>query len=335
MKTSIEWTDFCWNPVRGCSRISRGCEHCYAERMAARHLPGMRSPTTGKPYARMTPQGPHWTGRVELIPEKLDEPLRWRTPRRVFVNSMSDLFHEALSDEAIDRVFAVMAMCDGKHSSRAGHTFQVLTKRPERMARYFADPETSWRIYSEVVRVNIGGYRPRILPADERGYRGLDTGQWPLPLPNVWLGVSPHDQESADWMIPLLLQTPAAKRFVSLEPLLGPVDPRPYVALLDVLCCPRCGFRTNRQTERACPNDGVALGPDVRLDQVIVGGESGPGARPCHVSWIRSVVRQCREAGVACFVKQGGASNRCEHSSKGGHFECFPPDLQVREFPNA
>ncbi len=311
MKTSIEWTDATWNPVRGCSRISRGCEHCYAERMAARNLPEMRSPTTGEPYARMTPQGPRWTGRVELIPEKLDEPLRWRKPRRVFVNSMSDLFHESLPDEAIDRVFAVMAMCDGKHSSRAGHTFQVLTKRPERMARYFADPETSWRIYSEVVRVNIGGYRPRILPADERGYRGLDTGQWPLPLPNVWLGVSPHDQESADWMISLLLQTPAAKRFVSYEPALGPVNFDPWVK--------RCGCTVAVEHRR--------------LDQVIVGGESGPGARPCDVAWIRSVVRQCREAGVACFVKQGGASNRCEHSAKGGHFECFPPDLQVREFP--
>ncbi len=330
MKTSIEWTDFRWNPVRGCSRISRGCEHCYAERMAARNLPGMRSPTTGKPYARMTPQGPHWTGRVELIPEKLDEPLRWRKPRKVFVNSMSDLFHESLPDEAIDRVFAVMALSPQ-------HTFQILTKRPKWMLEYLGGDAR----LAIAEAIELRSWAPETHDDfDARDVEPLET--WPLP--NVWLGVSPHDQESADGTIPLLLQTPAAKRFVSLEPMLGPVD---FQGPMDCRSCDGDGENRNGNACEAChttgerdrrwlscryhPSGSCVCG--TTLDQVIVGGESGPGARPCDVAWIRSVVRQCREAGVACFVKQGGASNRCEHSSKGGHFECFPPDLQVREFP--
>lgn len=327
--SAIEWTDRTWNPVRGCSRVSEGCRNCYAERQAVRF-------PWGAPYAKSTTAGPRWTGRVEMIPSKLDEPLRWLDaraklgrPLRVFVNSMSDLFHEALPDEAIDRVFAVMGT-NGRH-----HVFQVLTKRPERMRAYFADPETPWRIQSEVVRVNVG-YRPTIRPADEDGHRGLDTGQWPLPLPNVWLGVSVEDQRTADERIPLLLQTPAAKRFVSYEPAIGPADlsrwmwpvlegwPAPYRSVREAR---EAGAKTTRSRQ------ALVSAASVFLDWVIVGGESGPGARPFDLAWARSVVRQCREAGVPCFYKQGGASNRCEHSAKGGHFDCFPPDLRVREFP--
>ncbi len=178
-KTKIEWTEHVWNCVRGCSRVSEGCRNCYAERMAARGLPGMRSPTTGESFAVMTPSGPQWTGRVELIESMLEVPLRRKKPTVYFVNSTSDLFHEALPDKAIDRVFAVMALCPE-------HTFLVLTKRPERMREYITC--------------------------------------WGWTLPNVWPGVSCEDQATADARIPLLLQTPAAVRFLSYEPALGPVD---------------------------------------------------------------------------------------------------------------
>jgi len=273
----------------------------------------------------MTKAGPRWTGRVELIPEKLDEPLRWRKPQRVFVNSMSDLFHEALPDEAIDRVFAVMAMCERQ-------TFQILTKRPRGMRDYFTESD---RIYEIEQRMyELGG------PED-----ATTIIRWPLP--NVWLGVSVEDQATADERIPLLLQTPAAVRFVSYEPALGPVS-----------------FRWAKWDDWKTP-DGSRREVVGHLDGmrglswVIVGGESGPGARPFDLAWARSVLRQCREAGVPAFIKQLGARPfsfdpidgweplfRDRHgrepsgewvpqfkSPKGGDPAEWSPDLRVREFP--
>lgn len=320
--SSIEWTDRTWNVVRGCSRISEGCRNCYAERMAR------RLSAEGFPYHGFAEAGRSnrsaWTGRVELIPEKLDEPLHWRKPARVFVNSMSDLFHEALSDAAIDSVFAVIA-----HAVVGrGHTFQVLTKRAERMRRYFAaeDLYDRWLTAINPVRGRWSGLPIGPGLSDPRRF----------PLPNVWLGVSVEDQRTADERIPLLLQTPAAKRFVSYEPAIGPADlsrwmwpvlegwPAPYRSVREAR---EAGAKTTRSRQ------ALVSAASVFLDWVIVGGESGPGARPFDLAWARSVVRQCREAGVPCFYKQGGASNRCEHSAKGGHFDCFPPDLRVREFP--
>ncbi len=345
----IEWTDATWNPVRGCSRVSEGCRNCYAERIAARfcgesQAGGLEVDTSAAFYGFAHRTGtsdgkPAWTGRVELIPEKLEEPLHWRKPRRVFVNSMSDLFHEGLSDEAIDRVFAVMALA--QH-----HTFQVLTKRPERMRAYMGGlPDRDVAVSSD-----------RAHPEGIRTVRGRrDRGSDRLgPLPNVWLGVSVEDQETADERIPLLLQMPAAVRFVSYEPALRPVDLRAYLAEA-VFCDPY--------------HDG-------QLHWLIVGGESGPGARSCNVAWIRSVVRQTREAGLPCFVKQMGSNvrdcndagfmgegptqwpdhiaeeDRVEHdldgtldgyqgapvrvhlrNSKGGDPSEWPEDLRVREFP--
>ena len=180
-KTKIEWVKnrdgsegMTWNPVRGCTRISPGCQNCYAERMAARKLPGMCSPTTDEPFAMMHSGGPRWTGSVELIESALDIPLRRKKPTTYFVNSMSDLFHEKLPDEAIDRVFAVMAICPQ-------HTFLVLTKRAERM----------WE-YAETIRS---------LSNDERQCRIGTRYTWPLP--NVRLGVSAEDQHRADERLPL------------------------------------------------------------------------------------------------------------------------------------
>lgn len=322
--SAIEWTDVTWNPVRGCSRVSEGCRHCYAERMAARYSgPGLAFEGFAKhagvdgPTSR--PSAPRWTGRVELIPEKLGEPLRWRKPRRVFVNSMSDLFHERLSSVEIAAVFGIMAC-----SSR--HTFQVLTKRPDRMRQFCLGMERSHfqLMSSALMRAPVDYPRPLQLPQD-----------WPLP--NVWLGVSVEDQATADERIPLLLQTPAAKRFVSYEPALGPITLRTLVSANRI-------FRVD-----ALAPHPAGL-PKRWLDWVIVGGESGPWARPFDLAWARSVVRQCREAGVACFVKQLGArpfdsrimcdhgahENRAAtgiHSSKGGDPAEWPEDLRVREFP--
>ena len=317
--SAIEWTDVTWNPVRGCSRVSEGCRNCYAERMASRGLPGQRSPTTGEPFAR----DGHWTGKVELIPSKLNEPLSWRKPRRVFVNSMSDLFHEGLSNEDIERVFAVMTLAPH-------HTFQVLTKRPERMREWFSSGVPGLETREENVQ-RAAEWRGKVV-FDSRGSdRHLyppragdvsDRRRWPgWPLPNVWLGVSVENQKTADERIPLLLQTPAAKRFVSYEPALGPVDFGPWIQ--------PCGC--------------TVMVEHRRLDWVIVGGESGPGARAFDVAWARVTVRQCKAAGVACFVKQLGAKPRTSDrdswewlhlaSSKGGDPAEWPVDLRVREFP--
>ena len=327
--TKIEWTDCTWNPVRGCSRVSEGCRNCYAERVAAR-FSGEGERFHGFAERRDSDLNagggskPRWTGRVELIESKLTEPLRWRKPRRVFVNSMSDLFHEALPDEAIDRVFAVMALAPQ-------HTFQVLTKRPERMREY-------------VKRLPLLHLPPiasgRGCDTDalyDQAYLALRSGA----LPNVWLGVSVEDQKTADERIPKLLSTPAAVRFVSYEPALGPVD-----------------FNLDQFVPFSAPTP--------KIDWIIVGGESGPGARPIDVAWVRSVVAQCKEAGVACFVKQLGAypivrhptdqrevefSRRCgflpawvpewaaawirNFDRKGGDPSEWPADLRVREFPAA
>lgn len=281
--TSIEWTDVTWNPVRGCSRVSEGCRHCYAERQAARFR-GDDDPFHGFAYSDKS--GPHWTGKVELIPSKLDEPLRWRKPRRVFVNSMSDLFHERLSDEAIAAVFGVMAACQQ-------HTFQVLTKRPERMREWV-------RGSGEALTFDAGEKL-----AGDNGWCHAHEGEaWPLP--NVHLGVSVENQETADARIPLLLQTPAALRFVSYEPALGPVD---LQEIRDGSWYDREGAdRYDALFGRSWWRDGeVGVGGGPAIDWLIVGGESGPGARPCDVAWIRAAVEQCRGAGVPVFVKQLGA----------------------------
>jgi protein gp37 len=334
-KTSIEWTDRTWNPIRGCSRVSEGCRNCYAEQVAAR-FSGEGQAYHGLARRRSNGEA-QWTGDVRLIEEHLSDPLSWRTPARVFVNSMSDLFHEKLTHEQIDQVFAVMALA-------AQHTFQILTKRPERMLQYFAE------IFQRRTDLPIGPLdrHGKILEAVESiVYRGegltrFHGDRWwtpegglrahtqPWPLPNVWLGVSVENQAAADERIPLLLQTPAAVRFLSCEPLLGPVD------LKD------CGT-TPYFTDRGCLPDR----PGTSVDWVIVGGESGRGARPCDVEWITDLVAQCDFAGVPCFVKQLGRHPVARTNGvvtwpevdlrdrKGGDMAEWPEELRVREFPRA
>lgn len=289
-RTGIAWTDCTWNPVRGCSRVSEGCRNCYAEKIAARFCGEPESPFYT--FARQSPA--RWTGKVELVPDKLEEPLHWRKPRRVFVNSMSDLFHEKLSNEDIASVFGVMAACPHL-------TFQVLTKRPDRMRAWSA--AAPW-----------GGVAPGG-PADEcvisagvrMGREAFQVPVVPWPLPNVWLGVSVEDQAAADARIPILLDTPAAVRFVSYEPALGEVS-------FDRGGWLRPSYSSCQQGDRpeiaAIAKAVAAKGGWVGLDWVIVGGESGPKARPFDVAWARSVVEQCRAAGVPCFVKQLGANTR-------------------------
>lgn len=436
-KTGIQWCDATWNPIRGCSRVSEGCRNCYAEVVAARFSgPGQAY----EGLARRTSKGEaRWTGKIMFVEKHLEDPLRWREPRRIFVNSMSDLFHEDVTDEQIDRIFAVMGLADR-------HQFQVLTKRPQRMLEYVSEPGRCCAIARAIARIRnrrprkdlenreAKGRAPRSgrrLPegigsrslqegprgmddssgvpgglgnarreADERlgasggvgssarsdsardydqsperteerqrpvesrtgdvfgtapsragrpsgsedssqgitasedaHYRGGRSGNpgvattgssgeglggtvrneaegnfgdllpenlethlaWALP--NVWLGVSVENQAAADERIPILLDTPAVVRFISAEPLLGPLDLAGY-------------------DDGTWWNDND-VETDKRLDWVIVGGESGAHARPCDVEWIRDIVKQCAEAKVPCFVKQMGKWITGDHTGQG------------------
>ena len=331
-RTSIAWTDTTWNPVRGCSRVSEGCRNCYAERQAARFSDHGQY---AHGFVERTPSGPRWTGKVELVPEKLDEPLGWLKPRRVFVNSMSDLFHEALPFEAIDMVFAVMALA-------WWHTFQVLTKRPERMREYMADRGADER----TARASLS-FRPMETLAGVD--RSLGTCGWdPWPRPNVWLGVSVEDQATADERIPLLMETPAAVRFLSCEPLLGPVDVSGFMWPVHDRWPSQYRTASEARADGAVVTrhrQGAVLAGTPFVKWVIAGGESGPKARPCDVAWILSLVEQCREAGVPAFVKQLGARPEAMHANgvnmttlrlkdaKGADPSEWPEDLRVQEFP--
>ena len=267
--TGIEWTDSTWNPLRGCTRVSERCRFCYAERIAARFS------APGQPYhgfAQRTPKGSAWTGKVELVETALDLPRRWRKPRRIFVNSMSDLFHEDVPDEWIDRIFAVMALAPR-------HTFIVLTKRSARMREYLAVLDLRARVDAIVDFLASEMSDPLARRTDDLRATAPDLFEddaWPLP--NVWLGVSAEHQAAADERIPDLLATPAAARLVSCEPLLGPID-----------------------LNRAYSPHGITP-----LQWVIAGGESGPGARPLHPDWARGLRDQCQAAGVPFFFKQWG-----------------------------
>lgn len=294
--SKIEWTDSTWNPVTGCTRVSEGCRNCYIERTPAFRI-------AGRKFA-------HGTTGVQLHPDRLDQPLKWKAPRRIFVNSLSDLFHEDVPDEFVFSVFRTMARC--QH-----HIFQVLTKRPERM-----------RIFSRRIRYIDPGFNGHNFGTCS--YWPNNPDEFPIetrPLPNVWLGVSIEDQPTADERIPLLLQTPAAVKFLSCEPLLGPID---LAMALEPF-----------HSHDPMLNRNVAP-----VQWAIVGGESGPGARPCDVAWIRSIKDQCKAADVPVFIKQLGAKpyqspeddggtgyELSMKDRKGGDWNEWPEDLRVREFP--
>ena len=376
-ESSIEWTDRVWNPVVGCTPVSPGCLNCYAARMAVR-LEAMKVEGYG-PRVEHTPERlgmpdafgtkvipaetrtvriaevrgandlesgggggrPVFTGDVRLMPEKLGEPLKWRKPCRVFVNSMSDLFHEAVPDEFIRLVMAAMSFA-------GQHTFQVLTKRPERMAAWFADPANSLSAcQAEWVAAGISDETPtgkhRIGRCGSDGSingtcRGVGDGNhWPLP--NVWLGTSVENQAAADERVPKLLRCPG-RLFLSCEPLLERVD----------------------LSRRGWLYSSGLRGRGRVIEWVIAGGESGPEARACNIEHLRSLRDQCREVWVPFFLKQLGARpvlasvydtrldwpegtrfTRCEggpwgrsivlKDKKGGDPAEWPEDLRVREMP--
>lgn len=334
-ETKIEWTNKTWNPVRGCSVVSEGCRNCYAMTFAARFA------KEGEPFeglAYRNSSGAHWAGKVRLIENHLNDPLRWRRPAMVFVNSMSDLFHESIPDGWIDCIFAVMAQA--RH-----HVFQILTKRPERMRDYMlrlqavADehaPKTVEKRFTPTQVLNLRMLAGSIRPGGIFG-TSFDA---PWPLPNVHLGTSVEDQKTADERIPLLLQTPAAVRWISAEPLLGPVE---------------LGAAVGRKhgSEYHDKYGPCTCAREARLDWVVVGGESGPKARDMDIAWALSIVAQCKAAGVPVFMKQMGARpifhtiirdeqklpTRVEggrfnfKDKKGGDINEWPEDLRVREFP--
>ena len=289
--TGISWTDETWNPVRGCSRVSEGCRHCYAEQQAARIVRmGKGKPTAYDGLVRLVGGEARWTGEVRLVPDRLDDPMRWKKPRRIFVNSMSDLFHESLTNEQIAAVFGVMAACPQ-------HTFQCLTKRAKRMREWFAWVASTGDPVSTCLREAFC-----VLDSpDDRNFYALERAagyerptRWSLP--GVWLGVSVENQAAADERIPELLATPAAVRFLSCEPLLGAID---AIGRLDP---GRCGCEVCRTTSVRCT---ASQHP---IDWVIAGCESGHGARPCEVGWLRSLRDQCAAARVAFFLKQAAAA---------------------------
>jgi protein gp37 len=259
-ETKIEWTEVTWNPLVGCSRVSEGCRNCYAEQKAYHN--GACGIRQYKGLTQKVGNEIRWTGEVAFVESALEKPLHWKKPRRIFVNSMSDLFHEKAEDIWIEQVFEVMA-------KTPQHTFQILTKRPERMLEWVT--------------------RPR-----------------PVPLPNVWLGISAENQATAEARVPLLTQTPAAVRWVSYEPALGPVD-----------------FSAWRSS----------------LDWIVVGGESGRGARLFHLAWAHQTIAQGRAAETAVFVKQLGKRPVANGSPfplnhlKGGDIKEWPKELRVREYP--
>lgn len=308
-KTGIEWADATWNPVTGCTKVSEGCRHCYAKTFTER-FKGVDGHYFESGFD------------VTLRPDKLAQPLRWTRARKIFVNSMSDLFHQDVPDEYIDEVFEVMAMAQN-------HTFMILTKRQARMLEWFKTVRSRRPIQGQGV---CTGGSPFCMAAyckthdADVGYCGS-----PWPLPNVWLGVSVENQQSADERIPLLLETPAAVRFLSCEPLLGSVDLN-HITL-----------QLSDAPERGKPAISISAlrgwyggdGAPAKIDWVIVGGESGNKARPMHPWWVQEVRDQCQAAGVPFFFKQWGEwkethALRCnEPGIKGKPWHTFDPDTSV------
>ena len=332
-RSKIEWTDATWNPVIGCSPVSKGCDNCYAARMAARFAKPGAVTKNGTPeyYAGVVQwlgcYAGGWNGKTVLKEHKLDEPLRWRKPRTIFVCSMGDLFHESVPDEWIDRVMAVIAMAPT-------HRFMAITKRPDRMAEYFDAESDRYRraikIMTELDNWESENLDRVDLTMEDRALNAAakiaQNDGWPLP--NLALGVSIENQKTADERIPILLRTPAAYRFVSYEPALGSVNLQTIILKKkkrgpDVSINALYGWHGGADSDRT------------RIDLVIMGGESGPNARPMHPDWARSVRDQCEAAGVPFHFKQWGEwrpthERRCNDPGiKGKPWHNFDPDTSV------
>lgn len=274
MATKIEWCEETWNPITGCSPISEGCQNCYAKRMANR-LRGRFGYPEDEPF------------RVTLHPDKLEQPLRWKKPRKIFVCSMSDLFHEDVNDEWLDRIFTTIRQCltykwygETWHPV-IKHTFLVLTKRPERMKMFIAEWLKQKSDYANSFK-DLPSIPMRSSPAAK-----LAAMEAKSFMPHVWLGVTAENQKTANKRIPILMEIPAMVKFVSVEPMLGPVS---IMEACDVVL----------------DNDDI---PSVQgignfLDWIICGTESGPGARPMQIGWARNLKDQCVDNNIPFFLKQ-------------------------------
>lgn len=320
-KSKIEWTEATWNPIRFrnhatggvghfCEKVSPGCAHCYAATMQKRFKNHIRYNAADRDK-----------GELFLDERVLTQPLRWKRPRMIFPCSMTDLFGPFVEQEWIERIVAVMSAC-------GQHTFQVLTKRPERMRAFFAETTLSECQATYCARMTINEERTPVRGLDRirdtsaiNGTRGAKVGEgnyWPLP--NAWWGVTVESQEYVE-RIEQLLATPAAVRFISAEPLLGPLD-------LDCTPWPNGWER---------PIDDISDGidplrfPRASLDWVIVGGESGPGARPMHPQWVRDLRDQCTSAGVPFFFKQWGEWHPAVFENGEGDI-CYPDNEAEHQF---
>lgn len=252
-RTRIEWCDTVWNPTVGCTKVSQGCKNCYAERDYGRWYPDVDF------------------HQVQLKPDRLEQPLHWTKPRRIFVDSVSDLFHKEVPINYIAKVFAVMAIAKQ-------HTYMILTKRAKRMSEWLSTDDFQEDIAEEQERI-----------CEENGWCSQD---FDYPLPNVWLGVSAEDQDTANERIPLLLSTPAILRFVSVEPMLGPIDISYFLN-----GCPEqlgYGYAEDYEWQQTCPP----------IQWVICGCESGVNARKTRTDWIQNLRDQCKNARVPFFLKQ-------------------------------
>jgi len=275
--SKIEWTDKTWNPVIGCSKISEGCENCYAEKMAFRLTNMLKNTknhisneinTSCIAYSSIIENG-KWNGKTALRKDKLQEPSKWKKPCKIFVCDMGDLFHESVPFQWIDKIFTVCA-CNPHH------IFQLLTKRPERALKYFNWKEPDWA--NEGMREDDGVKIP--------------FKDWKWPLDNVWIGVTVENQEQSEIRIPLLSKIPVRIKYISCEPLLGPID------LSEIIY------------------EGQKIYPLKFINWVIAGGESGPGSRPMHPDWVRSLQDQCEATNIPFFFKQWGEYRPFEKMSK-------------------
>ena len=302
MSTKIQWTDESWQPVVGCTKVSAGCDNCYAEKMAERLAAMACSIKRKKPptesmlaYTKAIKMWfdpkteksfwKDWSGKTICIESVLDKPLHWKKPRKIFVCSMGDLFHPGVPFAFVADVLSVLSVC--KH-----HTGQILTKRPDRMLEIFTDSRLRKHISKRTLEWDLG--YAVVNPERDEGW----------PLSNVWLGVTAENQKCADERIPILLQIPAEIRFLSIEPCLSSVD----------LC-----YEAENSYCKTRP---------LHIDWVIIGCESGPKRRPCKLEWVRSIVEQCKAADVPVFVKQLSINGKVSHKM----FE-WPEDLRVRQYP--
>lgn len=295
--TKIQWTNRTWNPIVGCSKISEGCQQCYAQTVAN------SARLQQFPQYQKVAQ---WNGTVEFVQSQLLKPLSWKQPQHIFVCSMSDLFHHNIPFDWIDQVFAVMALANH-------HTYQILTKRPQRMQQYF-----------------LSKFRPRVKKLiDDFPIRLEDKIGKGHCFDHLWLGTTIENQEVADQRLLALLGIPTNNlKFISGEPLLGEIDLSIYFGLYQIEDNGKWFLKFGSRWAKS-------------PDWVIVGGESGSNARACNVEWIRSIVKQCQASEVPVFVKQLG-SNPVDNEGKriklkhrqGGNVDEFPADLQLRQFPN-